>query len=91
MWQEVISNKEAHEDPVVYAPLKVKGERQAGHGQLSGQVLKTWREHTELTKLICLVGANNCSCTNSSLNSHNYVWKKNYNDHLLEFNENQTV
>lgn len=41
MWQEVISNKEAHEDPVVNAPLKVKGKREAGHRQLSGQVLKT--------------------------------------------------
>ncbi len=44
MWQEIISNKETHEDPVVDAPLKVKGKRKAGHGQLSGQVLKTWRE-----------------------------------------------
>lgn len=43
MWQEVISDKEAHEDPVVDAPLKVKGKWQAGHGQLSGQVLKTVR------------------------------------------------
>lgn len=40
MWQEVISNKETHKDPVIYTPLKVEGKRQAGHGQLSGQVLK---------------------------------------------------
>lgn len=44
MWQEVVSNKKAHEDPVIYAPLKVEGKRQAGHGQLSGEVLKTWEE-----------------------------------------------
>lgn len=40
MWKEVVPNKETHEDPVVHAPLKVEGKRQAGHGQLSGQVLK---------------------------------------------------
>lgn len=40
MWQEVISNKETHKDPVIYTPLKVEGKRQAGHGQLSSQVLK---------------------------------------------------
>lgn len=43
MWQEIISNKETHEDPVVDASLKIKGKRQTGHGQLSGEVLKTWR------------------------------------------------
>lgn len=42
MWEEVISNKETHEDPIIHTPLKVKGERQAGHGELSGKVLKTW-------------------------------------------------
>lgn len=41
MWQEIISNKETHEDPVVDASLKIKGKRQTGHGQLSGEVLKT--------------------------------------------------
>lgn len=41
MRKEVISNKETHEDPVVYTPLKVEGKRQAGHRQLSGEVLKT--------------------------------------------------
>lgn len=40
MWEEVISNEETHEDPIVHTPLKVKGERQAGHGELSGEVLK---------------------------------------------------
>lgn len=44
MWKEIISNKETHEDPVVYAPLEVEGKRQAGHGQLSGQILKTSKE-----------------------------------------------
>lgn len=43
--QEVVPDEEAHEDPVVDAPLKVEGKRQAGHGQLSGQVLAaTWRQ-----------------------------------------------
>lgn len=41
VWKEVISNKEAHEDPVVYTSLKVKGKGQAGHGELPGQVLRT--------------------------------------------------
>lgn len=41
VWKEVISNKETHEDPIVHTPLKVKGERQAGHRELSGKVLKT--------------------------------------------------
>lgn len=44
MRQEVVSYKEAHEDPVVHAPLEVKGKGQAGHGQLSGQVLETCRQ-----------------------------------------------
>lgn len=41
VWKEVISNKETHEDPVVHTPLKVKGKGQAGHRELSGEVLKT--------------------------------------------------
>lgn len=38
--QEVVPHKEAHEDPVVHAALKVKLEGQTGHGQLPGQVLE---------------------------------------------------
>lgn len=41
MWEEVVSYEETHEDPVVDAALEVKLKRQAGHRQLSGQVLKT--------------------------------------------------
>lgn len=41
MWEEVISNKETHEDPIINAPLEVEGKRQAGHRQLSGEVLNT--------------------------------------------------
>lgn len=44
MRQEVISNEETHEDPVIHTALKVKGKRQAGHRQLSGEVLKIQRE-----------------------------------------------
>lgn len=36
--EEVVSHK-AHEDPVIDAPLSVKRERQAGHGELSFQIL----------------------------------------------------
>lgn len=48
-WQvreEVIPHEEAHEDPVIDAPFKIKSERQAGHGELSLQVL----QHTEQKK-----------------------------------------
>lgn len=41
MRQEVVPHEEAHEDPVVHAALKVEGKRQTGHGQFSGQVLRT--------------------------------------------------
>lgn len=41
MWKEVIPNKETHEDPVINAPLEFEGKRQAGHRQLSGEVLNT--------------------------------------------------
>lgn len=40
MRKEVISHKEAHEDPIVNAPLNIKRERQAGHGELSFQILQ---------------------------------------------------
>ena len=43
MREEVVANEEAHEDPVVHAPLEVKGERQAGHGELLLQVLERTR------------------------------------------------
>ena len=43
MRKEVVSHKEAHEDPVVNAPLDVKRERQAGHGELSFQILRPKR------------------------------------------------
>lgn len=38
--EEVVSDKETHEHPVVDAPLKVKREGQTGHGQLSSEILK---------------------------------------------------
>lgn len=41
MRQEIVSNKEAHEDPVVHTPLELKGERQASHGQFPLQVLES--------------------------------------------------
>lgn len=40
MRKEVISHKEAHEDPVINTPLKIEGEGQAGHGELSFQILQ---------------------------------------------------
>lgn len=70
MRKEVISNKETHEDPVVYTPLKVEGKRQAGHGQLSREVLKTCKESRinaghQVRALRST--ANVCSCTHSSV------------------------
>ena len=49
MRQKVVTNKEAHENPVVDTPLKVEGKWQAGHGQLSGEVLNTGKEGNELS------------------------------------------
>lgn len=45
MWEEVVSYEETHEDPIVDAALEVKLKWQAGHRQLSGQVLKTVKRH----------------------------------------------
>lgn len=40
MRKKVISHKEAHEDPVINAPLNIKCEWKAGHGELSFQILQ---------------------------------------------------
>lgn len=40
MREKVIPHKEAHEDPVINTPFKIKSERQAGHGEFSLQVLQ---------------------------------------------------
>lgn len=50
-WQvreEVIPHKEAHEDPVINTPFKIESERQAGHGELSLQVLQDTHKQKEL-------------------------------------------
>lgn len=45
VWEEVVSYEETHEDPIVDAALEVKLKWQAGHCQLSGQVLKIVKCH----------------------------------------------
>lgn len=44
MREEVIPHKEAHKDPVVNTPFKIKSERQAGNGEFPLQVLQHTQE-----------------------------------------------
>lgn len=50
MREEVIPHKEAHEDPVINTPFKIKSERQAGHRELSLQILQHIHTHRHKKK-----------------------------------------
>ena len=52
MWQKIISDKEAHEDPVINGSLEIKGERQSVDSQFSLEIFSQDTEPQEYELLL---------------------------------------